>query len=232
MSWYGSLTANQWITVPLFLLISIFLVGMLEPTAVQKNYQVYFLGGQSNMDGLGQVEDLPADLQSPFEQVWIYHGNPAPDDGEIDGRGIWSQLRPGHGFGFSADGVQNNYSNLFGVELSFAQSLVELQPSINIALIKYSRAATSIDSGASGGFGCWEPDYSGANGVNQFDHFLNTVNRAMATNDIDGDGFGERLVPSGIVWMQGESDAAYTREIALQYHSNLTNLMAGIRLAL
>ena len=197
----------------------------------QQTYQVYFLGGQSNMDGLGSIKDLPAELGTPAPNILIFHGNPASDNGEIDGRGIWSPLQPGHGFGFSSDGIKNTYSDLFGVELSFAQRLLELQPLINIALIKYSRAATSIDSAASGGFGCWEPDYSGTNGVNQFDHFLNTVNRAMAAEDIDGDGINERLVPAGIIWMQGESDAAYSKEIAQQYLSNLTNLMAAVRAA-
>ena len=158
-------------------LVSIIIAGLMtinHSASAQQTYQVYFLGGQSNMDGLGSVSDLPVKLKKAQAQVRIYHGNPAPDNGDIDGRGLWAPLQPGHGFGFSSDGSRNNYSSLFGPELSFAQRLTELQPSINIALIKYSRAATSIDSAASGGFGCWEPDYSGANSVNQFDHFLNS----------------------------------------------------------
>ncbi|MBC8401413.1 MAG: hypothetical protein H8E14_07995 [Candidatus Marinimicrobia bacterium] len=202
-----------------------------HPASAQKIYQVYFLGGQSNMDGLGSIKDLPAELETLAPNIRIFHGNPAPDDGEIDGRGIWSPLRPGHGFGFSSDGVKNTYSDLFGVELSFAQRLLELQPSINLALIKYSRAATSIDSAASGGFGCWEPNYSGTNGVNQFDHFRYAVKMAIAAEDIDGDGISERLIPAGIVWMQGESDAAYSREIAERYLTNLIDLMTAIRAA-
>lgn len=202
---------------------------MSNSTQAQKTYQVYYLGGQSNMDGLGLVSELPPDLNKVQDQVRIFHGSPAADDGAVGGRGLWTALRPGHGFWFSSDGVSNKYSDLFGPELSFGQRLAELQPDRNIALIKYSRAATSIDPDASGGFGCWEVGYSQGNGVNQFDHFLNTVNTAMAVEDIDGDGVKETLVPAGIIWMQGESDADYSREIAERYLSNLTDLMTAIR---
>jgi len=215
-----------------FLINIVLSVILMSSSAVaQKTYQLYFLGGQSNMDGLGTVDDLPADLNKTQDRVRIYHGNPAPDNGDVDGRGLWAPLQPGHGFGFSSDGIKNTYSDLFGPELAFGQHLAELQPSLNIALIKYSRVATSIDFGASGGFGCWKPGYSQANGVNQFDHFLNAVKTAMAAEDIDGDGVKERLVPAGIIWMQGESDAAYSQEIAERYLSNLTDLMAAIRTA-
>jgi hypothetical protein len=194
---------------------------------------VYFLGGQSNMDGYGYVKELPAELNAPIPGVMIFHGNPAPDDSSGGGPGVWSELRPGHGVGFSSDGVTNTYSERFGVELSFAMRLRELYRDAGvdakIAIIKYSRGGTSIDTAAAAQFGCWEPDYGGREGVNQYDHFLATVRNAMAVSDIDGDGRPDQLVPKGIVWMQGESDAAHTREIAVRYLHNLTRLMDLIR---
>jgi carbohydrate esterase-like sialic acid-specific acetylesterase len=200
-------------------------------TDVGTTYKLYFLGGQSNMDGYGQVSELPAELNAPVSGVRIFHGNTVADDSSGGGRGIWSELRPGHGVGFSSDGVENAYSARFGVEQTFALRLRELNPEAKIAIVKYSRGGTSIDSAAAGGSGSWDPDYGGGDGVNQYDHFLTAVRNAMSVSDIDGDGKPDDLVPAGIVWMQGESDAEYTQQIAGSYRHNLTRLMGMIRTA-
>jgi hypothetical protein len=197
-------------------------------------YDLYYLGGQSNMDGYGRVEDLPTELRGPVAGVMIFHGNTSPDGAPVDGRGAWSELRPGHGVGYASDGATATYSDRFGVELTFARTLLERDPEARIALIKYSRGGSSIDQAAAGEFGCWDPGYpgSGARGVNQYDHFLATVRHAMSVDDIDGDGEADTLVPRGIVWMQGESDAYHSEEIALRYDENLERLMDLIRAAL
>ena len=191
--------------------------------------RVYYLGGQSNMDGYGYNKDLPESLSRINKDVWIFHGNPVGDDLPDGGLGVWEALQPGHGAGFQSDGSSNTLSDRFGVELSMASRLQELYPGERIALIKYSRGGSSIDSLATGRFGCWEPDYQGTTGINQYDHFLLTVRTAMNTSDIDGDGNNEILVPAGIVWMQGESDASFTEEIANRYYFNLKRLMDLIR---
>ena len=98
-------------------------------------------------------------------------------------------------------------------------------------MIKYSRGGSSIDSLAAGKFGSWEADYRGTNGLNQYDHFLNTVKNALATRDIDGNGKDDYLVPMGILWMQGESDAT-TEAIAKKYYEHLKRLMDLIRASL
>jgi hypothetical protein len=117
-----------------------------------------------------------------------------------------------------------------------ARRLKELYPDANIALIKYSRGGTSIDRAAARNFGCWEPDFAGGDGpgqgVNQYDHFLATLRNAMAARDIDGDGEADTLVPAGIVWMQGESDAALDEATAQRYEANLKRLMDLVRAAL
>lgn len=192
-------------------------------------FRVYYLGGQSNMDGYGYASELPEDLLTPFKDVFIYHGNPAGDDMPDGGLGLWAPLRPGHGVGFTSDGSDNHLSDRFGVELSLAQKLKEYYPSSRIALIKYSRGGSSIDSMATGRFGCWEPDYNGSTGINQYDHFMQTLQGAMSCPDIDGDGNRDILVPAGILWMQGESDASFSEEIAERYYMNLKRLMDLIR---
>ncbi|MFH1943244.1 MAG: sialate O-acetylesterase [bacterium] len=194
-------------------------------------YQLYYLGGQSNMDGFGFTRELPEELNATDEGVMIFHGNSALDRAEIDGKGVWVEFRPGHGTGFSSDGETNHYSDRFGVEITFARRMRELNPKAHIAIIKYSRGVTSIDSAAAGNFGCWEPDFHSANGINQYDHFLATVRNAMAVKDINGDGKPDKLIPAGILWMQGESDGAFTEAIAQKYESNLNRLMHLIRSA-
>lgn len=197
-----------------------------------KEYKLYYLGGQSNMDGMGYVSELPGELKAMVNGVWIFQGNMAPDDSSIGGTGVWSELRPGHGRGFESDGITNTHSNRFGVELTFALRLQELEPETNIALIKYSRGGTSIAIEAARKFGCWDPDYSDSTGINQYDHFLATIRNALSVTDIDGDGETDHLVPSGIIWMQGESDAFFSREVARRYEANLKRLMDLMRAAL
>ena len=194
--------------------------------------KIFYLGGQSNMDGYGFNSDLPDNLRDEFKNVWIFHGNPAADEKENGGLGKWDELRPGHGVGFSSDGMNNKLSNRFGIELSFARRLQELFPNEKIGIIKYSRGGSSIDSLAAGQFGSWEPDYSGSNGINQYDHFLTTISKALNIDDINNDGKEDYLVPHGIIWMQGESDAAYTEDIAMRYYPNLKRLMKLIRASL
>lgn len=204
-----------------------------SPAAAQGGtiYKVFYLGGQSNMDGYGFSEELPDSLLEPFPNVRIFHGNTAADGETVDGRGMWAPLRPGHGQGFSSDGRENVYSDRFGLELTFAARLRELFPSDNIALIKYSRGGTSIDTTAEGG-GTWDPDYDAGNRVNQYDHFLATLRHATSTGDVDGDGLVDTLIPAAILWMQGETDAGASREVAERYEGHLTRLIELMRAAM
>jgi hypothetical protein len=194
-------------------------------------YKVFYLGGQSNMDGYGFVDELPDSLADAFPDVQIFHGNTAADGESVDGRGIWAPLRPGHGSGFSSDGQENAYSDRFGLELTFAARLKELFPADDIALVKYSRGGTSIDTEAPGN-GTWDPAYDIGNGINQYDHFLATLRHAHASGDIDGDGLVDTLVPVGILWMQGETDGGHTPAVAERYEANLSELMDLTRAAM
>lgn len=183
------------------------------------------------MDGYGFISELPEELNTTVRGIRIFHGNSAPDVGEVDGRGLWTALCPGHGVGFQSDGIVNNYSDRFGIEITFARRMLELNPNAHIAIIKYSRGGTSIDTAAAGDYGCWDPDFRSGTGVNQYDHFLATVRQAMAVEDIDGDGKSNTLIPAGIVWMQGEADGSYAEEIARKYETNLKRLIDLIRAA-
>ena len=202
---------------------------MLLAQIKKDSIKVFYLGGQSNMEGFGFVKNLPDSLKKKNKDFFIYQGNPVVDNDKSGGLGKWDLLQPGHGSGFSSDGKTNKLSDRFGVELSLAKKLQELYPNQKLAFIKYARNGSSIDSIGTASFGAWEPDFKGGKGMNQYDYFLKTVNAAMAVKDINGDGVEDVLIPSGIIWMQGESDADKTEAIANQYYSNLKRLMDLMR---
>jgi len=212
------------------------LIGIVSSSGISQNLEketirLFFLGGQSNMEGHGLNPELPDSLSGIIENVWIFHGHPVGDGNHKGGLGKWDKLKPGNGAGFTSDAVSNKLSHKFGPEVSFGKKLEDLYPGEKIALIKYARGGSSIDSEAAREYGSWEIDYRGADGINQFDHFLITLKGALNTKDIDGNGIEDVLVPSGIIWMQGESDATISEDIARRYYANLKRLMDLIRAA-
>ncbi len=194
-----------------------------------KTYDFYILAGQSNMEGLGLVTDLPDSLSGIHNGVFIYHPNRLQDNASPEDIGYWEELRPGHGAGFMTDGMHSFYSDKFGPELSFAIEMKKLSPTRNIAIFKYAKGGASIHPEAAGDWGCWYPDSGSDVGINQWDHFKHQLRRALSVEDIDGDGEPDTLVPAGILWLQGESDASFTRAIAESYTDNLSFLIRSIR---
>jgi hypothetical protein len=183
------------------------------------------------MEGFGFASDLPAEFMSPHPTAYIYEANPTPDNQPVDGRGVWERVQPGHGLGFRTDGSSNRLSDRFGPELAFAHRMAALESDARVAIVKYARGGSSLASGASG-FGTWDPDFAEGNGVNSYDQFLATIHLAVRDADIDGDGRIDRLIPAGIVWMQGESDGAFSEASARAYEVNLRRMMGLMRAAL
>lgn len=211
--------------------LKIFFFVLIPTLFYTQKIRVFVLAGQSNMNGFGYNKDLPNDLKT-FKDVYIFQGNSVPDGDLNGGIGKWEVLKPGNGTGFKTDGKTNTLSDRFGLELSFAKRMKELFPNDKIALIKYAREGTSIDSVARADFGCWDADFHGKNGINQYDNFLKTVKNALSETDIDGNGKRDEIIPSGILWMQGEGDASYDEAIANRYYSHLKTLMSQMRAAL
>lgn len=211
--------------LPALLLVS------LSTQAVAAEYALYYLGGQSNMDGYGFASELTEEDSGPLENVLIFQGQQGEDGKAGGGVGIWAPLQPGFGTGFGSDGKENFLSDRFGPELAFGRTLAELKPGQRIALIKYSRGGTSLQEGASG-YGDWEPDAETEGGINQYDHALATIRNALSQADVDGDGEPDILAPAGIVWMQGEADAHVNPVAARAYRDNLKRMMDLFRAAL
>uniref|UniRef100_UPI00404B515D sialate O-acetylesterase n=2 Tax=Flavobacterium sp. TaxID=239 RepID=UPI00404B515D len=191
-------------------------------------YKLYFAGGQSNMEGFGFADDLPDDYKGIIKNVMIFNGSQAPDDAVGGGYGQWMPLSAGFGTGYKVVNDSVFLSDRFGPELSFGKHLAELTQE-KIAIIKYARGGSSIALGGSG-FGTWAKNYEENTTVNQWDHFENTLKNAFKTKDIDGDGIADKLIPAGIIWMQGEADA-YDEPSSKVYFENLTQLMQDITAA-
>jgi len=211
------------------ILLAVFLLAPLQVSAAE--YLLYYLGGQSNMDGYGFVSELPEGWSGPVDRVMIFQGNQGVDGEKAGGEGLWVPLQPGFGTGFSSDGVNNVLSNRFGPELAFGRRIAERNPAARIAIVKYSRGGTSLLEGASG-YGNWEPDSERGGGWNQYDFALATIRNALSIADIDGDGEADTLLPAGIVWMQGEADAYDNPVAARAYRENLQRMMNLLRAAL
>ncbi|MBL1213199.1 MAG: hypothetical protein HND52_07580 [Ignavibacteriae bacterium] len=212
-----------------FILLILFCVSTLS--AQPKEFKLYYLGGQSNMEGLGLNSELPEEYKEPIENVWIFSGNIVEDNEPNGGLGIWAPLKTGFGYEFSSDGEQNFYSKRFGPELSFGKRIAELENHNPIAIIKYAKSGSAIEIGASK-YGSWNPDFFEGDGINQYNNFLTTLRNAISDRDIDNDGYEDKLIPAGIIWMQGESDAYHSEETAEKYEANLKRMMDLFRAAL
>ena len=206
------------------------LLLVISSITLAKDYKLFYLGGQSNMQGFGLVNELPDDLPDTYTKVRFFHGNWSNDDQPVDGKGMWDIVIPGHGYGAKYSSPLYILSDKFGPELGFANRITELMPDDNIAILKYAKGGTSLANHGSR-WGTWAPDYNDSTGINQYDHFLAAVRNALSVKDIDGDGEEDRLIPSGIIWMQGESDADKTEEQAKAYKKNLKRMIDLIRAA-
>ena len=212
------------------MLMTLWLSGYATAAPAGTTYKLYFLGGQSNMEGFGFNEELPESALSPSKNVMIFTGQMALDNETHGAVGVWQALQPGFGTGFKTDGSTNTLSDRFGPELFFGRTMAKRSSSTKIAIVKYALGGSGLAQGV--GYGNWHPDFSDGAGVNQYDHALKTLRNAFANPDIDGDGVADRLVPSGIVWMQGEADAYDSQAAADDYRANIERLMDLLRAAL
>lgn len=213
-----------------FVLTVVSLLAIACTEGETKTYKLYFLGGQSNMVGYGYVAELTPDLNNGVDRVMIFEGRSAFDGEAQGGQGVWSPLRPGFGHGFDTDSRTIRLSDRFGPELSFGLALSSKLPDTGIALVKYALGGSRLAPGV--GRSNWHPTIRGGHQVNQFDHAIETLRNALSDRDIDGDGIRDKLVPAGIVWMHGESDADDSQAAADAYDENLAQLVHSLRTAL
>ncbi len=168
---------------------------------------VYFVAGQSNARGQGDSGELSSELASPFPDVLFRQGNSGlemPAD-------TWGALDVGSG----ADGG-------FGPELLSGRVLHDKigSPTTRIALIKYAKGGTSLNTD-------WLPggDASLTDDGPEYAAFQNTVESALQALTVTYP--DAEIVLEGMIWQQGEKDAFDGRHA--DYQNLLTDFIADIR---
>lgn len=184
------------------------LAGLLPASAVagDRVIEVYLLGGQSNMAGVGRVDQVPADYL-PESPCLLYHSNRTFSQ---DGANQWITIQP--------SGHTNGY---FGPEIGFAKRMAELDPAAEIALIKHSVSATDLANH-------WDPGTLGQTGTygSQYLTFVQTVNNGLSA--LQQENPDAEILIRGMFWQQGERDSTSNASSA-DYADNLNQLIQRVR---
>lgn len=182
---------------------------LMNACAIAQEYDIFILAGQSNMDGRGKAADLPKELAGPQQHVRFFYRNPPHACKE------WVALAPGYSIAPSYKGALP--SNTFGPEINFGAQIAKALPNRRIALIKGSKGGTSLAKD-------WAPGQKGnpASQGPQYKYLQETL--AMALDQLKKN--GDTYVLRGMIWHQGESDAALAAEV---YQQRLAEFIARIR---
>ncbi len=197
----------------LSLSLSVFAVGAFAQPSAAKEWQVFLLAGQSNMEGLGNAAEVSSNLLSQ-SSVRLYHSSSVHSSLPAY---RWNPLTPA---GLTA--------THFGPELVFAYRVREMLPKANIALIKHAKGGTKLTRETLAyDVTSWCPGTNASDTASfgiEFIAFVQTVTHALAALRAQGD----RPTLSGMVWVQGEADAtcALTGEA---YETNLTRFIQRVR---
>lgn len=173
-------------------------VGQDQEAADRPEVAVYLLAGQSNMQGVGKIAQLPEAWQEPVAGAHFWNGE------------AFEVLDPG-ATRLSARAGE------FGPELGFTRAMRLLQPDRDLHIVKFYRSGQPLHHGWNGNR--WvggEP----APGRNNFypgeeDDDANTGNHYKAMLSMARSAFahlreqGFEPVLHGIIWMQGEQDAKH-----------------------
>ena len=175
----------------LFFLTTMHCVGQIDASRPVK---LFILGGQSNMDGTGKSEELPADYSVHPENTVTWDNK----------KKTWVPL--------GADSFAERRKFKFGPEIAFSHKLAKKYPNHTIAVVKTSGGGTKL-------WKHWLP------GKPMYVRFLKNMENAI--EDLKEQGISYEV--SGMLWMQGESDAEFL-EWANAYEDNLKILYKDVRL--
>ena len=122
----------------------------------------------------------------------------------------WVPLKPGFGHNFNYGDVDPKQ---FGPEVSFGRAMADALPDDDIYIIKHGVNGANL-----------AVQYAAPDSQNYID-FRDKVKAALA--NLDEANIDYEI--SGMLWMQGESDASPSIDFANAYETNLTNLIATVR---
>lgn len=198
--------------MPIFSKI-LFLLLALAASTQATHYRVYLLGGQSNGNGRGDAAELsvpPLDThglaQTQTDIRFYWHKTQSTTNGNLS-QDTWINLQPGSGHGVNSP---SGHAVEFGSELSFGRAMANADPTVNIAIIKYTHGGTNLHTqwSASG---------------DRYASFVSTVQAGLSALTTTG----HTYEVGGMIWVQGESDTGSAN--AKAYAENLTNLIKRVR---
>ncbi|MDA7881612.1 sialate O-acetylesterase [Akkermansiaceae bacterium] len=191
--------------LPLIVVCLLSLAGVAASHAA--HYRVYLLGGQSNANGRGDAAKLTGPLASPQKDVRFYwHRTQGSKNVGHLVEDAWIDLAPGSGHGSK----KPVYAKEFGPEVAFGRAMADADPSVNIAIIKFSVGGSNL-------YKAWSakgPLYA---------TFKKTVQAGLAALTSAGDTYEM----GGMLWQQGENDAVAAGADA--YEANLIALVKRVR---
>ena len=208
----------------LILFILVFLISGIcraqtpAETTGKKTIKVFFLAGQSNMDGRARAyrltEEDKARLKKAGKNVTLYYNHQPP---------VPLQVTTPDEF------VQKKFDTkqVFGPELFFGIKMSEAYPDDQIILIKRSQGGMSL-------YGAWNPEWSEEkaqlmneeNEPQLYKDFLSYAHSVLSQYDTS------EYKICAMLWVQGETDSnikKYGTAPADSYEANLKKLISGIR---
>ena len=178
------------------------------PAAPVTRVRVILLGGQSNADGRASSSGLPAtpvNLQQPQNDVDFFYKTEG-------GSSTLTTLRPGL-----------SETSQFGPEITLGRSMADLwsvEANTRVAIIKYANGGTNLQiQWKAGG------DATTTGDGPEYLTFQQTVTQGLAA--LTSKYPTAVMDLQGMVWMQGESDAA--NSYGSQYQTNLATFIADVR---
>ncbi|MBC2593668.1 hypothetical protein H5P28_05270 [Ruficoccus amylovorans] len=171
--------------------------------------QVYILSGQSNMQGIGKLDEMPPAFSEPLDNVYYWH------------KGAFVPLVPG-------ETRTSNRPDEFGPEIGFTHMLHQMDPQTPVFVIKSYSQGKALHCGWDGPQ--WKGEEPGPNrrnfypGETREDPNVGVHYRDLRKTCEDAIGYLEESGLdyrfAGIVWVQGEQDAK-SEVSAREYARNL-----------
>lgn len=192
----------------------LFLLTFFSAPARAEHYEVFLLAGQSNMDGRAAVKDLTGDLAhyaNVNTNVLINFSAGGLKRTLTLSKGL-KPLQPGYS---GTPGNKNPNAlptKTFGPEVSFGPAIAAALPGKHVVLIKFAEGGTSLGKH-------WSPNEKGK----LYEKFIKFVKETQAIIKANGDTCEIR----GMLWHQGESDAASMEPG--KYQEALTEFIGRVR---
>ena len=188
-----------------------------KKTNTNKVVQVVLLGGQSNMGGHGDYDNLDDATKERIIKV----------QSRVK---LSTNAEPAKPLSYytSKSDQKFSFTKSFGPELLMGVTLAEKNPDKKYLLIKTSHGGTAL-------YGAWNPEWtadkakaveSGTFKQNLKLYQLSLENIKNNLNQLKEEGDPYKII--GMAWMQGENDAA-KKVSALSYEENLKKLIAAYR---